>query len=459
MLTVIFSVTAIICYIALVVTYKPQATYKNGMLFAITLPSHAMEHEEIQSIRARFNKQFKKASLWMAVCYIPFVLLHYLMSYQFIYFFVWITVFFFVMVIPFRRAFRDTLALKREHDWFVGMKRVIQSDLRVAHLKNQQSASLWLFTIPFAMAIGTMLWAIAEDIEFIGVAFVGLIITSLFLIISLLMRGSKGKVYSENSEVNVALNQARRRSISYLWLSMAIVENIHVIFIYLWLLNDNEDMTGVWLIILLLFTVVPIGLIYYTYRNIGALEQEVLAQDGKVIYTDDDEYWANGFTYHNPNDRSILVPKRIGIGETINTGTVVGKFSMWGTVGLTAVLIVGVSFMLIRSELTSPVLTVTADHKIEIDYPMYSFDFNLTDIEEITLVNEVPSGMKSNGEATSDYARGHFKLKEIGKTRLYIFKNNPPYIRIKLDDVYIFYNEKDPLLTKELFDQLKSYSE
>ncbi|MCR8659781.1 DUF5808 domain-containing protein [Paenibacillus endoradicis] len=454
MLTVILSISAIICYIALAVTYKPQVKYKNGMLFAVTLPPHAMEHEEIHRIQARFNKQFKKASLWMVISFVPFLLLYYLMTYQFIYFFVWISVFCIVLVIPFRRAFRDTLALKRENEWFVGTKRVIQSDLRVALLKNQQSASLWLFFIPFTIAIGTMLWAIAEDIEFIGMAFVGLIVTSLFLLISLLMRGSKGKVYSENSEVNVALNQARRREISYLWIYMAIVENIHVIFIYLLLLNDNADMNGVWITMLVLFTVIPIGLIYYTYRNIGTLEQEVLAQDGKVIYSDDDEYWANGFTYHNPNDRSILVPKRIGMGETINTATVVGKLTMWGTVGLTAVLIIGVSFMLIRSELTSPVLTVTADYNVQIDYPMYSFDFNIADIEEITLVDEVPSGLKSNGESTNQYARGHFKLKEIGKTRLYIFKNNPPYIRVKLDDVYIFYNEKDPVLTKELFEQL-----
>jgi hypothetical protein len=49
-----------------------------------------------------------------------------------IYFFVWLPLFIIVMVVPFRRAFRETLALKREHEWFVGTKRVVQSDLRVA---------------------------------------------------------------------------------------------------------------------------------------------------------------------------------------------------------------------------------------------------------------------------------------------------------------------------------------
>lgn len=63
---------------------------------------------------------------------IPFVLLHAWTAYQMIYFFVWLPLFIIVMVVPFRRAFRETLALKREHEWFVGTKRVVQSDLRVA---------------------------------------------------------------------------------------------------------------------------------------------------------------------------------------------------------------------------------------------------------------------------------------------------------------------------------------
>lgn len=455
MLSVILLVAAFICFIALFVTYKPQAKYNNGMLFAVTLPAHVMDDAHIRNIQGQFNKQFKKASIYMVVCLVPFVLLHYLMSYQIIYFFVWISVFFIVMVMPFRRAFRDTLALKRENEWFVGTKRIIQSDLRVAHLKNQRSASLWLFTIPFAMAIGMMLWAASGETPFFGVTSGGLVVTVLFLLVSILMRRSKAKVYSANSEVNVSLNQARRRSISYVWLLMAIAENIHFLFIYFLLINENADMNGVWITIILLFTIIPVGIIFYVYRKIQALEQEVLAQDGKVIYTDDDEYWANGISYHNPNDTSIFVTKRIGIGETVNTATWVGKLFVWGSIGLTAVLIIGVSFMLIRSELTSPTLSITSEYQVEINYPMYSFDFNIADIEELKLVDSIPSGMKTNGEATGQYARGHFRSKELGKTRMYIYKKNPPYIRIKLEDVYIFYNEKDPVLTQQLFEQLK----
>jgi uncharacterized membrane protein len=151
-------------------------------------------------------------------------------------------------------------------------------------------------------------------------------------------------VYSANSEVNLSLNQANRRAISYLWLSMAIIENIHYLLICLLLVNEQVSMAGVWVTITILFTGFPLWMVFHVYRKINALEQELLAQDGKAIYTDDDEYWANGFTYHNPIDRSILVPKRVGVGLTVNTGTLTGKIIMWGIVGLTAAVVVGCIF-------------------------------------------------------------------------------------------------------------------
>jgi hypothetical protein len=56
MITVILLSSALICYIVLLVTYKPQAKYKNGMLFAVTLPEQVMNHVEVGKIQARFNK-------------------------------------------------------------------------------------------------------------------------------------------------------------------------------------------------------------------------------------------------------------------------------------------------------------------------------------------------------------------------------------------------------------------
>ncbi|WP_249043471.1 DUF5808 domain-containing protein [Paenibacillus faecis] len=453
--TLLLSGIALFSYIVLLATYGPQTKYQKGMLFAVTLPGHAMEHPETARIQAGFRRRFRNVSLGMALLFVPVLFLRHHMAFQAVYFFMWFPTFFIVMALPFRKAFRQTLALKREHDWFVGPRRVVMGDLRVARLKNRKSAPLWLFSFPFAMAGGTLLWTAREEKGLLAIAVGGLAVTALLFLISALMRRSKAKVYSENSEVNLSLNQARRRVLSFLWLAVAVVENIHFYLITLSALRENDGMTGFWTAVTLLFTAIPLAMVIYAYRKIRVLENDILAQEGKEIVTDDDEYWANGFTYHNPDDRSVFVPKRVGMGETVNTATLTGKILVWGVLGLTASVLVGVIFMLIRSELTSPELRFAADNRVEIDYPMYSYGFRAEDIRDIALVDELPTGIKINGEATDRHARGHFRLKELGKARLYVFKDRPPFIRIKLKDGYIFYNEEEPGRTQSLYDQLK----
>jgi len=455
MLTVILSVTAVICYVVLMVTYRPQATYDKGMLFAVTLPAHAMEHEGIKQIQADYKKRFAQVSMWMGISFIPILALHVWTIYQIVYFFIWFTIFIFVLVSPFRRAFRDTLALKREQEWFVGAKRVLMGDLRAARLKNGRAAPLWSFVVPFVMAIGMLLWSGYSAQEMFLLSLTALLLTALLFLASLYTRRTKAKVYSLNSDTNILLNQARRRATSYLMLVVSIMANIQFLLIYLLVMNGDPAMEGLWIALIIVLSFIPIGWIIYVYRSISAQERDILAHDGKVVYTDDDEYWANGMTYHNPHDPSVFVTKRIGIGETINTATTAGKAIVWSAIGVVAVLILGTSFMMIRSELSSPLLTITADKTVNIEYPMYSFDFPLTDIEEAVLVDEIPSGSKRNGESTSTYARGHFRLKEVGKTRLYIYKNNPPYIRLKLKDSYVYYNDKEASQTRELFRKLE----
>ncbi|MBA2393495.1 MAG: hypothetical protein H0V70_12235 [Ktedonobacteraceae bacterium] len=39
-----------------------------------------------------------------------------------------------------------------------------------------------------------------------------------------------------------------------------------------------------------------------------------------VVFRDDDRYWSGGFLYNNPDDPAMFVPKRFGIGWTLNFG-------------------------------------------------------------------------------------------------------------------------------------------
>ena len=39
-----------------------------------------------------------------------------------------------------------------------------------------------------------------------------------------------------------------------------------------------------------------------------------------TIFRDDDRYWSGGVLYNNPDDPALFVPKRFGLGWTINFG-------------------------------------------------------------------------------------------------------------------------------------------
>lgn len=60
-------------------------------------------------------------------------------------------------------------------------------------------------------------------------------------------------------------------------------------------------------------------------------------KDENVTYKNDDDYWKFGFIYYNKNNPSVFVEKRMGIGVTINAGTLTGMIIYIGII----VLIIG----------------------------------------------------------------------------------------------------------------------
>src|SRR5690606_13863984 len=100
----------------MIATYRPQAGYRKGMLFAVTLPGHAQEHDGIREIQADFKRRFARANWLMLLLLVPMALLHAWPAYQTIYYLLWMCAYITVTTLPFRRAFRETLALKREND-------------------------------------------------------------------------------------------------------------------------------------------------------------------------------------------------------------------------------------------------------------------------------------------------------------------------------------------------------
>jgi uncharacterized membrane protein len=49
-----------------------------------------------------------------------------------------------------------------------------------------------------------------------------------------------------------------------------------------------------------------------------------------AVFRDDDRYWYAGFFYNNPDDPALFVPKRFGLGWTLNFGHPQAKLVLIG---------------------------------------------------------------------------------------------------------------------------------
>ena len=68
-----------------------------------------------------------------------------------------------------------------------------------------------------------------------------------------------------------------------------------------------------------------------------------------AVFRDDDRYWYAGFFYNNPDDPALFVPKRFGLGWTMNFGHPQAKLVLIGMLVLVllpplVVVILGVLF-------------------------------------------------------------------------------------------------------------------
>jgi uncharacterized membrane protein len=69
-----------------------------------------------------------------------------------------------------------------------------------------------------------------------------------------------------------------------------------------------------------LLIVLILLLLWHPQRSRSQTDSIVERQRPDPMFRDDDRYWYAGFFYNNPDDPALFVPKRFGLGWTLNFG-------------------------------------------------------------------------------------------------------------------------------------------
>ncbi|GAA1051246.1 DUF1648 domain-containing protein [Arthrobacter russicus] len=165
---------------------------------------------------------------------------------------------------------------------------------------------------------------------FFGV-FIGLGVLLLFLVIAWLL----GRAAQRQGIRPIPHLAATQRFLGVLSIVLALV---------FWLVNQqvwavSEKTTNPLLLVLLIAVGLAIAAIFANRRyraELGKLPPRDPAEPAPDP-REDERFWAAGFVYHNPDDRSVIVPKRSGLGYTVNWGRPGGKALLLGVLAIPVV--------------------------------------------------------------------------------------------------------------------------
>ncbi|MNB67671.1 hypothetical protein D3C75_141620 [compost metagenome] len=460
-LVVLFILIALFILVVTQLIYGVRTQVSGGVIvLGIGFPKDAADSEEVQMLRARLRRRSLALIAAGVLLLLPMFALRDLFSLVFVYWWVWLVVFLTAGYKLFAASHRSASQIKQAKGWSLGERRVVRADTTLILLKHRMTVSPGWFAVPLLVSLAAICYAVRDSQDmggYLAVQAAGM--TLLLFLVSLAIRRMRTRAYSADSVINAALNRAQRRTWSFLFLGLALLDAIFAAFAVWTGLQEAAYLDTVWYIVLGIQIAVPFAAAAYTERQAKKWQLELEKSAEQPFMTDDDEYWVNGLWYYNPDDRSMMVPKRGGVGLTLNLASRGGRLFMGITAAFVIVLIAGISIFAVREDWMKPAMSINANGEVRVESPSYGYSFSLDQVQDLALTDTLPSGSRVNGVATDTYARGHFKLKEWGAARLYVYKDSPPFVVIHLPDQTVVFNYRDKEATLRLFGELKEKTE
>ncbi|BCB02654.1 DUF1648 domain-containing protein [Bacillus sp. KH172YL63] len=249
-------------------------------------------------------------------------------------------------------------AYKQQQQWFKDRRQVNVSEL---NLRTKDEMLPWfVLTIPMVIAIGLIVFTLVNYNGFpdkfpthwgpdgkpdafttktylsaLTLPIVLLFMSGMFLGINELTRNSGIKLSAGNVKASRIRQLRLRKYTSWLLLFISILMSMLFTFLQFTTLYENSVSDLLMLTVPLAFTaLVLIGTVLMAVK-VGKKDSDfdvevIQEENGEVINADDDRYWKGGLIYYNPEDPSIFVEKRFGVGWTLNFARPLGYLILFG---------------------------------------------------------------------------------------------------------------------------------
>lgn len=464
-MAIMMLVTNLFVILVVRLTMVSNFDYKAGMYLGVHIPADKKEDAEVTSVVNKTKKQFNVFNnvnmvLSVAICGICVVDM---IIFVFVYI-LWIIIYIVGIQLVIIIGHRKIYDIKLKNGWLIEAQKKVYIDTRLSSSVKNPSISMryhWIFIgltvvlyIPVVIVRHSDMLFRDMSIYFI----VSIIVAVALYIFNIYVNSSERTVYSENSDVNITMNQIYKKYVSLGLVIMSLFNTVAFSYIVAEYMLHGILYGGdviVYTIVDLIGSIIMLASFVVARRK----RTEVLAADDTPLYVDDDEYWKYGF-YYNPNDRHMLVKNRLyDMNYAFNYASR-GAQVLVGilTVFITASIIFTVAVLV-------PFIHVKMDVYITDDTFMaagggYKCSININDIQEVQLFNEMPKDnfTRINGGSTNEYDVGNYKGRTYGKCMLFIWDDYSPVLMIKSSNKTVFVNSKEDGYIRQMYDELVSYA-
>jgi uncharacterized membrane protein len=340
---------------------------RREIYFGVRIPEEQLNNNELKKVYSKF------ISTSLLIC-IPFILIFNLILFykeqlSVAIFTAGILLYTLVNTLIYYFYHKEVKKMKQDNHWDDGRKQIVVVDTEFSKNKGKKMlASTWWFLIPIALIIVNAVmglavynslperiathWNAAGEINgwqrksygtIMQMPVVQLFLTFIMFISYKTIGWAKQQIDTSNPEESKEKNRIFRYAWSVYMILSTILLTAMFTFMNMIVLGIIKIDSKLMLPIILMITGIMLaGSIYLTVKlgqggsriNLGKLNEKKVNSGSK----NDDQYWKLGCIYFNPEDPSIFVEKRFGVGWTMNYGSIGGILALLGLILLIVLL-------------------------------------------------------------------------------------------------------------------------
>ena len=404
---------------------RSMSKHQKGLILGVTLPPQADEDPTVQTVVKTFRRQLGVFSL---VCTASAVPLAWVTDTS-LFLTLWMFWFFVGLLLPYLPLFRASAqlkALKKANGWQNAPVRMV--DTAASAFALPRPMGLWTLLPPLVLSLAPILLPSLLR----GVALACGIDAATLLLLWVLgcttFRRREDMVTADTAR-NQTLLRVRRLYWDRYWrLSLWALAALNWM-IALGFRSEAAILGGT-----LGFTILLLAATLW--MELSVRRAQAALTDSAAIVADEDDAWLGGILYYNPTDKRFMVSKRLGLGSTVNLGTLAGKI-YYAAVGLVLVacLAIGPVFGVVDSIPTRLEIAADSAAVLVVSHGQKEkYRLDVTDITDVQLRDTLPDAARTWGVGMDHYLQGDFYVVGEGTAQFCLDPTQKCFLRVETTD-------------------------